>query len=186
MKSIHLFIVAALTVLSLNTQAQEEITEVNEQKECSCMDSSHLSYSIDQPGNKILAIGKQVALVDKTVIKGSCWTFVNEIYRRAGSADDKTVVFRSKKAGPYANAEMVKPGDWIYHINHSYNNVEHSAIFVCWKDFANRIAITLSYAGMNRNIPGKYGSYKLNNIYSIFRPTAHPEEDLSKTITSAN
>lgn len=122
------------------------------------------------PGSKILETGHRLAIVDQTVIRGSCWDFVNEIYRIAGFANTKKTVFRSKKSGPYAPATMVKPGDWIYHINHSFNNIEHSAIFVCWKDFKKRIAVTLSYSGMNRLTPGKYGEYKLSSIYSIFRP----------------
>ena len=37
-------------------------------------------------------------------------------------------------------------------------------------NFEKKIAITLSYAGGNKNLPGHYGEYHLDNIYSIFRP----------------
>ena len=33
-----------------------------------------------------------------------------------------------------------------------------------------KIAITLSYAGMNRSVPANYGTYDLSNIFAIFRP----------------
>ena len=118
----------------------------------------------------ILKTGYQMALIDKTIIRGSCWDFVNEVYRRSGFADSKERIFNSRKKGPFAPSNLVQSGDWIYHINHQFNNSEHSAIFICWKDFAKRIAVTLSYAGMNRNTPASFGEYQLNNIYSIFRP----------------
>ena len=121
-------------------------------------------------GDAILETGHKIAIIDKDIIKGSCWDFVNEVYRRAGFKETKKTVFRSKKSGPYAPVDMVKPGDWIYHINHNYKNNEHSAIFVRWKDYEKKIGITLSYAGMNKSVPGKYGEYNLKSIYSIFRP----------------
>jgi hypothetical protein len=124
----------------------------------------------DNIGFKILKVGYQMALIDRCIIKGSCWDFVNEVYRRSGSADTKETIFRSHKKGSFAPSSIVQPGDWIYHINHQFNNSEHSAIFICWKDFEKKIAITLSYAGGNRNLPGHYGEYHIDNIYSIFRP----------------
>lgn len=121
-------------------------------------------------GQKILNLGYEIALLKKEVIKGSCWDFVNEVYKRAGASETMETIFKSRQSGPFAAAQLVQPGDWIYHINHQYNNIEHSAIFICWKDFKKRIAITLSYSGMNRNVPAKYGEYELNSIYNIFRP----------------
>lgn len=153
--------------------AQENhFTDESTRHYCACEETGVFADSSDllNPGKKVLETGFKMALIDKTIIKGSCWDFVNEVYRRSGVDEKKTAVFRSQKKGPYANANMVKPGDWVYHINYQYNNIEHSAIFVCWKDFKNRIAITLSYAGGNRNLPGKYGEYKLSSIYSILRP----------------
>jgi hypothetical protein len=111
-----------------------------------------------------------LALISKTIIIGSCWDFVNEVYKRAGVSSAKKTIFKSKLKGPYANPKLVKPGDWVYHINKSYNNIEHSAIFVCWKDFDKKLAITLSYAGMKRSVPASYGTYDLSNIFAIFRP----------------
>jgi hypothetical protein len=111
-----------------------------------------------------------LALISKTIIIGSCWDFVNEVYKRAGVSSAKKTIFKSKLKGPYANLKLVKPGDWVYHINKSYNNVEHSAIFVCWKDLDKKLAITLSYAGMKRSVPASYGTYDLSNIFAIFRP----------------
>jgi hypothetical protein len=140
---------------------------------CSCEEMNPKSDSIRKfsAGKKVLETGFEMAFVYRTMIKGSCWDFVNEVYRKSGITEkEKKTVFRSSKSGPYAAPDMVQPGDWIYHVNHQYNNIEHSAIFVCWKDFANKIAVTLSYAGRNRTAAAKYAEYDLKSIYSIFRP----------------
>lgn len=171
MKKLNLFLGVFMVMFSSAVQAQETMDSVTMELGCACNESSNQPSSVNyNSGMKVLETGRQMAIIDKTVVRGSCWDFVNEVFKRAGSGASKSVVFRSKKNGPYAKADMVKPGDWIYHVNLAYKNIDHSAIFVCWKDFAKRIAVTLSYAGMNRNQPGKYGTYNLSKIYSIFRP----------------
>ena len=159
--------------LNSEIKAQENYTEDESTRNyCQCDENffSSDTSSLYSHGTKVLETGFKMALLEKTIVKGSCWDYINEVYRRSGFGNTKETIFRSKKSGPYAAAQLVQPGDWVYHVNHQYNNVEHSAIFICWKDFKKRIAITLSYAGMNRNLPGKYGEYQLNSIYSIFRP----------------
>jgi hypothetical protein len=135
---------------------------------CDC--ETNPSTSTTLLGQKILDLGYEIALIKKEVIKGSCWDFVNEVYKRAGASETMATIYKSKLSGPFASAQLVQPGDWVYHINHQFNNIEHSAIFICWKDFKKSIAITLSYSGMNRNVPAKYGEYQLTSIYNIFRP----------------
>ena len=149
--------------------AQEENSHVLASlPDCVCADTSSNTTDFNNNGLKVLQVGREIAIINKEIITGSCWDFVNYVYKKSGA--EKTSIFRSKKGGPYAKPEMVKPGDWIYHINYSYKNIEHSAIFVCWKDIEKRIAVTLSYAGGNRKLPGKYGTYNLKGIYSIQRP----------------
>lgn len=159
------------SVLTVNSQAVLPLKN-NYQPNCDCDNSYTESDSTEElsAGNKVLKTGYLMSQVTKTIVQGSCWDFVNEVYRRAGVGDSKKTIFRSKKSGPFAPSSLVQPGDWIYHINHQFNNIEHSAIFVCWKDVQKKIAITLSYAGMNRKVPAKYGEYSLTSIYSIFRP----------------
>jgi hypothetical protein len=115
----------------------------------------------------VLKTGYELSFVSKTIIRGSCWDFANEVYKRAGVK--KETAFSSSKSKRYADADSVKPGDWIYHINYAYGNVEHSAIFVCWKDRAKKQAITLSYVGRNRAVPGRLDVADLRSITSIFR-----------------
>ncbi len=163
------FGVVCFTIANSQTNKQLEKSSNNY---CSCQNQDSSNYVVNENlGSKsVLEIGMDMALFSKTIIIGSCWDFVNEVYKRAGVSASKKTIFKSKLKGPYANHNLVKPGDWIYHINKSYNNIEHSAIFVCWKDFENKIAITLSYAGMNRSVPANYGTYDLSNIFAIFRP----------------
>jgi hypothetical protein len=154
-----------------NSQEVNSLTSLY-QPDCECKTGylpSDSSVAVSA-GDKVLQVGYLMSQISKTIVQGSCWDFVNEVYKCAGVSEYKKVVFRSKKSGPYAPSSMVKPGDWVYHINHQFKNIEHSAIFVCWKDFEKRIAITLSYAGMNKKVPAKYGAYSLRSIYSIFRP----------------
>lgn len=146
--------------------------EISSTNYCLCQnqDTTNIVINENTASNRILDIGMNLALISKTIIIGSCWDFVNEVYKRAGVSSAKKTIFKSKLKGPYANPKLVKPGDWVYHINKSYNNVEHSAIFVCWKDLDKKLAITLSYAGMKRSVPASYGTYDLSNIFAIFRP----------------
>jgi hypothetical protein len=115
----------------------------------------------------VLRTGYNMSFVSKTVVQGSCWGFVDAVYKKAGVT--KETIFSSKQGGRYASADMLKPGDWIYHVNYAFRNVGHSAIFVCWKDKAKKQAITMSYVGMNRTVPGRLDVADLKGVYSIFR-----------------
>ncbi len=123
----------------------------------------------DVAGKAILEVGRKMALKEKTIVKGSCWDYINEVYKRAGYGTNKKVVYKSKKKGPYVNISKIKPGDWLYYINHSYHGVEHSGIFVYWKDYNKKIGVTLSYGGESRNEPGRYREYDLKSVYYITR-----------------
>ena len=123
-------------------------------------------------GLKVLEKGYEIAYVDKEIVAGSCWGFVNAVYSRIGKEYQRTTVYSTQKSDKkYADKNLLKPGDWIYHINYEYKMVEHSAIFVCWKNFEQGTAVTLSYAGQNRKQAGRFGVYNLNGVYSIFRLT---------------
>lgn len=115
----------------------------------------------------VLKAGYQMSFESKTVVQGSCWGFVDAVFKKAGVVKEK--IFSSKESGPYAAIEMLQPGDWIYHINYSFRNVGHSAIFVCWKNRKLKQAVTMSYVGMNRSVPGRLDIADLKGVYSIFR-----------------
>jgi hypothetical protein len=145
------------------------IEQVKRLQNCCCL-TDDCPNKISASGLRIIREGYKMAVVSRTIVRGSCWDFINKVYSNAGypSARRETV-YKKKKGSKLASPKLLQPGDWVYHINYSYHNVGHSAIFVCWKDYENRMAITLSYAGQNKSTPGKYGTYDLSGIYSIMR-----------------
>ena len=154
---------------TVSTANKETTKEVNK-KETNLIISAE--NKADIAGKAILKTGRKMAVIDKTIIKGSCWDYINAVYKKAGYGTNKKIVYKSKKSGPYADVSKIKPGDWIYYVNHSYGGVEHSGIFVYWKDYKKKIGVTLSYGGEKRNEPGRYLPYDLKSVYYITRAGA--------------
>lgn len=122
-------------------------------------------------GCKVLAEGRKMTVEDEEILPGACWDYVNVVYERAGyPSSHRKVVFRKKKGGAYAEPADIQAGDWLYYINHSYGGVEHSAIFVAWKDEARREAYMLSYPGEQRRETARYLVYDLSQVYQVVRP----------------
>lgn len=119
----------------------------------------------------ILAQARDMALNKRTIIKGSCWDYINAVYNRAGvSMNERQTVHKgSYRGGPYAQPDSIQAGDWLYYINHSYKNIEHSGMFIGWVDKANKQALMLSYAGEGKREPARYKVYDLSNVYNIMR-----------------
>ncbi len=117
-----------------------------------------------------------MALQTKEIIRGGCWDYIHAVYTRSGYPQKKRqYILKSKKdSGPYAKADDIKPGDWLYYINHSYNEVPHSGIFVRWVDKKKRVARILSYGGEKRNEPGRYLDYDISHVYTIIRAKDTP------------
>jgi hypothetical protein len=145
------------------------IEHVKRLQNCCCL-TDNCPNEISDGGLRVIKEGYKMAVISRTIVRGSCWDFINKVYSNAGypSARRETV-YKKKKGSKFVSPKLLQPGDWVYHINYSYHNVGHSAIFVCWKDYENKIAITLSYAGQNKSTPGKYGTYDLSGIYNIMR-----------------
>jgi hypothetical protein len=123
------------------------------------------------PGQRVLSTAYLISFTNREIIKGPCWDFVNAVYTRAGYGEkNRMTLFRSVKNGPYADIDLLIPGDWVAHVNAEYGNVEHSAIFVHWIDKENKIAETIDYAGMNREEPGRFRKHQLTMVYMIIRP----------------
>ncbi len=122
------------------------------------------------PARKVLQTGRQMALVNGEIIRGGCWDYANTVYTRAGYKKHRHTVFKgAKRQGPYADASLIQHGDFLYYLNHSYGDVEHSAIFVDWLDYQSKTALMLSYAGERREQPARYKPYELTNVYQIIR-----------------
>jgi hypothetical protein len=125
----------------------------------------------DDLGQRVLLAGERIAFVEKRVMKAGCWDFVNLVYNEAGfPAKARRVVFRGKRSGPYAGPELLRPGDWVMHVNREAANIEHSSIFVRWIDVARRRALALDYVGMKRPATGRLSRHDYSRIYMVIRP----------------
>jgi len=123
----------------------------------------------DPAGRAVLRTAHRM-VAEGVIVRGSCWDYLQAVYRRAGyPRARRTVVLRHPKSGPYATAAQIRPGDWLYYINHSYGDVEHSGLFVGWIDRRRMQGLILSYGGQHRKRPGRYRTYDLDSVYQITR-----------------
>ncbi|GAA0316723.1 hypothetical protein [Psychrobacter aestuarii] len=141
------------------------------------VDSAHLplvsnAESVsNQAVREVMNTARVMALNERAIIKGGCWDYLNAVFNRAG-VSRSTVHKGEYRGGPYANREDIQVGDWLYYINHGYNDIEHSGLFVGWVDKEANQALILSYAGENRHEPARYRVYDLSHVYNIMRPNA--------------
>lgn len=119
---------------------------------------------------EVISTARTMALNERTIIQGGCWDYLDAVFKRAGVSRD-TLHKGTYGQGPYASSHEIQAGDWLYYINHGYNGVEHSGLFVGWVDEAAHQALMLSYAGENRREPARYRVYDLSNVYQIMRPS---------------
>jgi hypothetical protein len=145
---------------SASFQAVDDLEEILIQAEA---DASSVGRAI--------LVTSRLMIADQDTVIGSCWDFIDEVYKRAGfSSEQRVTVFKSKLAGPYASEESIEACDWLYFINHSYGNVEHSGIFVAWTDLQKKEALMISYPGGSQSKSGRYKRYDLSSVYNIIRP----------------
>lgn len=132
------------------------------------LSSAEMQSSI--AAREVISTARKMALNERTIIQGGCWDYLNAVFKRAGVTRD-TIHKGTYGQGPYANSGEIEVGDWLYYINHGYNGVEHSGLFVGWVDEQEKQALILSYAGENRREPARYRVYDLSNVYQIMRPS---------------
>jgi hypothetical protein len=133
----------------------------------------HAETMANSGARTVLRTGRMMVR-HRTIVRGSCWDYLNMAYTKAGySPDKRKVIYKKSKRGPYASLSAVQPGDWLYYINHSYGNIEHSGMFIGWINKSKKQGLVLSYGGEHRNKPGRYRLYILSSIYQITR--AEPE-----------
>ena len=130
---------------------------------------SNAETQSSRAASEVISTARKMALNERTIIKGGCWDYLNAVFNRAGVSRD-TIHKGTYGQGPYANSNEIQVGDWLYYINHGYNGVEHSGLFVGWVDERAKQALILSYAGENRREPARYRVYDLSNVYQIMRP----------------
>lgn len=121
-------------------------------------------------GNRVLHAA-QTMISDGTVVRGSCYDWVDAVFTRAGGRWHQTF-HSSIEHGPYAQVQDFQPGDWVMFINEGFGGDPahtHSGIFVGWADEASRVAVVMSYPGGRRSEPGRYSTYDLTHAYRIQR-----------------
>jgi hypothetical protein len=120
-------------------------------------------------GRKVLEASRTM-ISNREIVPGACWNYINKVYNLAGySSNQRVTIFKSKLPGPYVKADQIEAGDWLYFVNHSYGDIDHSAIFVAWTDEEKKIALMVSYVGGNQKKPALYKKYILTNVYNIIR-----------------
>lgn len=120
-------------------------------------------------GKEILKTGRSM-VEQRRIIRGSCWDYVNAVYNNSGIRENQRMTpLKSKIEGPYADSDSIRAGDWLYFINYSFKEIDHSGIFVEWIDVEKKKAVLLSYVGGKKKKPGSYRIYDLKHVYYIIR-----------------
>lgn len=119
------------------------------------------------PGPRRVLEAMREMLRDEVVVRGSCNRWVQEVFRRAGGRS--RTVYAAGRRTEFTDLARLQPGDWVHFINHAYEGVTHSAVFIGWTDASQRTAMTASYPGQNRDAPGRFNDYDFSNVYRIVR-----------------
>jgi hypothetical protein len=123
------------------------------------------------PEGRIILTTSKSMIAERKVVIGSCWDYINAVYNRAEyPANKRVTALRSKIVGPFADVSVIRPGDWLYFVNHSYSERDHSGIFVEWTNIDKKRAVIMSYVGGKKKSPASYKIYDLTNVYYIIRP----------------
>lgn len=122
--------------------------------------------------------GRHVILTARAMrnepFRGSCYAYLSEVFSRAGHAGwrNRTIVHRSGTAGPYADLHQIRPGDWLYIVNHPESTPvgTHSVLFVGWEDRASGYARVIEHPGWGAATTGRERGYDVSRTYRIVRP----------------
>lgn len=126
------------------------------------------------PGRHVLLTARGMLARGETV-RGSCYAYLSEVFDRAGHDGWRTrsIVHQAGSSGPYADLDLIRPGDWLYIVNNPDSTPvgTHSVLFVGWEDRANGYARTISHAGWAAgDSPGRESAYDVTRTYRIIRP----------------
>ncbi len=130
----------------------------------------HAEAKATTPARKVMQTIRHM-VEQKVIIRGACWDYLDVAFTQAGYPRGKRSIVHKgrKKSGPYSSATKIRPGDWLYYINHSYHNIEHSGLFIGWTNYKKRQGLIMSYAGEGRAEPARYKVYDLSHVYHIMR-----------------
>lgn len=133
-----------------------------------------LTLSAD-PGRNVILVARSMMARNETV-RGSCYRYASAVFERAGHDGWRTraIIQSSSREGPYANLDLIRPGDWLYIVNHPERTPvgTHSVIFVSWADRAQGEANVFDHPGGGREMAGEERGYDVSRTYRIVRPIA--------------
>ena len=122
---------------------------------------------------KVLRTARRM-MEKRSIVRGSCWDWVNAVYKRAGFPNrrgKRTTIFKgSRKRRKFTSINRIQPGDWLYYVNYQYKRVPHSGIFIGWINKRKKWALIMSYRGARSRTPGGLSEYDLRSVYNIIRP----------------
>lgn len=126
------------------------------------------------PGRHVILTARGMMARHETV-RGSCYRYLSEVFARAGHDDwrTRTIVHASGREGPYADLSRIRPGDWLYIVNHPETTPmgTHSVLFLGWDDRAHGYARVLQHSGGGSESAGDERVYDVSRTYRIVRPT---------------
>lgn len=124
------------------------------------------------PGMHSILTARQM-MASNERIQGSCYAYLSEVYARAGHSSwrKRTIVYRQERTGPYADLDLIRPGDWLYIVTGPSS--VHSVMFVRWEDKARGYARAISHPGWFAGPhTGRESGYDVSQTYRIIRPTS--------------
>jgi hypothetical protein len=125
------------------------------------------------PGRHVVATARAM-IARGEAINGSCHRYLSEVFERAGHGSWRTrrIVYRGGRNGPYADLDLIRPGDWLYIVNHPNRDPvgTHSVLFVSWEDRARGHARVIEHPGWGAATTGQERWYDVSRTYRITRP----------------
>ncbi|MGE0790602.1 MAG: hypothetical protein AB7S26_33295 [Sandaracinaceae bacterium] len=125
------------------------------------------------PGWNVILTARQMNARGER-IQGSCYHYLSEVFSRAGHDGwrSRRVVYNGHRNGPYANLDLIRPGDWLYIVNHPESTPvgTHSVLFVGWQDRASGYANVIEHSGWGAAMTGQERGYDVSRTYRITRP----------------
>lgn len=124
------------------------------------------------PARRVLETAEEM-YEESTVVRGSCYDYVSAVYDRAGFGGRRAreAVFHGPRRGPYADLDLISPGDWLYIV--AYPDARpvgtHSVLFVRWEDRSAGQALVLSYVGGRADRSADLLSRDVSRTYTILR-----------------
>ncbi len=125
------------------------------------------------PGRHVILTARRM-MAQNQVVQGSCYRYISEVFARAGHEGwrNRRTVFGGRRNGPYADLDLIRPGDWLYIVNHPERTPvgTHSVLFVGWEDRARGYAHVIEHSGWGAPSAGQERGYDVSRTYRIIRP----------------